>query len=622
MAEEAKPGRRHARDRVLQVKLVTEGVEEQSTLKIATVREVTGARPRDSMQLFVDFHGIKAVTVDLSFMLAAPELARPFADAFAHWGSSSPSAASIHSYRHSLKDGFFRFLVSERLTQLSLATLDNKLLSTFLDWLGRLVKNDDTPVSAITMMHYRSALKAVVDALMQLPGHRASINEHLSMPPSPWTRLSVPTVSTEPLDREAEQILFDACWSEVQATMARVRQGQDALAEAENRPSHLPPLTYRDFGFCLLELKRLHPHIVPVMRSLNKTAPTLSYHLQQYHGYKKTQEYLYPSQAPLVPFIVLLALQTGYNRDVLLRIKLSDIVFEDVLGEQRVLLRPYKGRSRAIQPQSFVLHAEPHEPGSLVPFLIEWTRRIRPAAIPATSELLFLYVSFDDPHPIGFMPGVSGHLWEQALKRFIRKHDLKRFSLRTLRATRAENVRLVSNGDPEAVRIALGQKNIDTQHLHYRSQAEHDRADERFAQLVNLHGRWVGTHGAVDPSAVTPTQQEWGATTPGFTCLDPYTSPVAGEQKGRLCRAYGACPTCPMAMVDLLSPHALVRLLQFKVTVAEAQRDLPPEMWLTVWAPIFKKLTEYWIPAFDDPEVIKAAERLSLPALPRLSTSE
>jgi len=622
MPDGSRRGRREARDRVLQVRVVPDSPETLLTLEVATVREVAGDRPGQVRELFVDFHGTKDIKVDLSFMLSAPGLARPFAEAFAHWGSSSPRTASILAFRSSLNAGFFRFVREDHRLDLRLSTLTPKVLLEYQEWLGQLVKKDGTPMASSSLRLYRTSLRSIVNALMEIPGYRLEIGQHLTMPANPWSESSLPPNSTEPMTLQAEQALFKACWSVVEATMARVRHGWEALERAADHPPHLPALTYRDFGFCLLELRRLFPHLVPDDRGLIRHAVTLRNGLRKHRYYLQALECLQPSQDNLVPFILLIAMQTGYNRDVLLNMKLSDIIEEDVLGEQRLLLRPYKGRSHTVQSQSFLVRAEPHEPGSLIPFLIEWTRPMRPVATATNSELLFLYASRIDRQPTGFMQRPDGQLWGMALTKFIREHQLVPFSLRVLRATRAENVRLITNDNPEAVRVALGQKTPATGHRHYRSQAARDRGDERFAQLVNLHGRWVNTRGTVDPSVVTPAQQDWGAATPGFTCLDPYSSPIPGEQTGRLCHAYGACPTCPLAMVDLMSPDALGRLLQFRVTVAEAQRDLPPELWLTIWNPILKKLDDYWLPAFDDTEVVKAAERLSIPALPRLSAME
>jgi hypothetical protein len=108
------------------------------------------------------------------------------------------------------------------------------------------------------------------------------------------------------------------------------------------------------------------------------------------------------------------------------------------------------------------------------------------------------------------------------------------------------------------------------------------------------------------------------AATPGWRCLDPYDSPIDGQEKGKLCAAYGACPNCPLANLNARDPYSLARALQLKAKIETAQTVLPALRWLKVWAPRLQRLVDYWLPSIQDPAVIAAASKLDLAELPEL----
>ena len=85
-----------------------------------------------------------------------------------------------------------------------------------------------------------------------------------------------------------------------------------------------------------------------------------------------------------------------------------------------------------------------------------------------------------------------------------------------------------------------------------------------------------------------------------------------------MCSAYGACPGCALAHLNLQDGYALARVLQLKVKIEQAQTLLPAARWLTAWAPRLQRLIEYWLPRFQDETVIREAAQWDLDDLPEL----
>lgn len=614
--------RARARDRLHQVSSPN-SVTPRTPLPLARVHEIKAQEDQTTSKLTVEFLGHRSLDVDVSFLLKAPHLARPFADAFAHWGSRNVRPASIRSHAAMLRTGFFRFLAQKQITHLHITHINSALLNSFLEWLNTSFRADGRHYSAKSKQSKRSAVKAMVESLKALPQYSARLPRHVRIRANPWPGEGDLRETPEPLSLEDQQLLYNACANEVEATIARVRAGWALLEEARTLSSEPERYgLYADLARSLKAVDQLFPGMIPAQAEVVKHNKKLGKAMDKNHGYARMCEIFQPTAHSLVPFILLLGLHTGYNRDILLNLSTADIQREEVMGKPRLLFRPYKARSHSTQPQSFAVEARDDEPGAFIPFLLDWTARIRQVTAPEFSDHVFLFATSRDRRPSVFLAVHGDQRWYMVLRTFLDKHDLKHLTLRQLRVTRVEILRKTIGDTPEVARDALGHATIDTQYRHYRPRDNRERNAERLGHLSNLHARWIDTNGEADPREMTAQQQDWGARTPGFTCLDPYHSPINGEVAGRLCRTYGACPICPLAVVDLNNPVSLARLLQFKLTLIAAQNDLPPEMWLSVWAPRLHKLANHWLPAFDNPNVIGAAERLILPAIPRISSME
>jgi hypothetical protein len=311
---------------------------------------------------------------------------------------------------------------------------------------------------------------------------------------------------------------------------------------------------------------------------------------------------------------------TFFSGDTLLGTLRSDLFQTEVLGIRRFVWRPYKARSRRHQHRSFPMSDEPDSPSVLVPFVERWTSRIRPLAIPRIQDWLFLWMSANgdkQPHAFDTKGGSSSGAWHQNLAPFLDSHGIPYITLRQIRATGLDIVHDLYAGDLRAVQAVGGQQHPDVILSHYTSDAARKRNDEQLSGIMALRTRWLETDGALD-SRQLPPGQDLAAATPGWRCLDPYDSPVPGQDKGKLCAAYGACPNCPLAHLNGQDAYSLARTLQLRAKIEAAQGLLPAERWLKTWAPRLHRLVDYWLPQFRDDSVIEAAGRLDLDGLPDL----
>lgn len=137
---------------------------------------------------------------------------------------------------------------------------------------------------------------------------------------------------------------------------------------------------------------------------------------------------------------------------------------------------------------------------------------------------------------------------------------------------------------------------------------------ERTASVISLRGRWADTGGRIDPRDL-PEDADKGAATPGWGCLDPYDSPIAGQVKGKLCKSFGSCPNCPLGLLDTTSPYACAQAHRLLHSLRSAQESILPQVWLSRVGKIHDALLNKWLPMFSV-ELHEKAKEYDLPPLP------
>lgn len=522
--------------------------------------------------------------------------------------------------REVLKDltrGWFNFLEERRRFEIEVHDIDRALVHDFVAWLDR------QNIAEVTRVARFGVFRTVMRGIKQSSefGHLVAADFHTLR--GPWRGAQKKAVPTRVLSEPAWQDVYVACVDEVESIMKAVSDDWRAIALGRKKLASLIPTSqssYSDVSTCLAELDRTFPAIIPARPEIFAANSHLDNGILKYHGYTRVARPFHPRPRLLVPFVLLLGMQLNANGSLLLGATRSDFSTVEFFGGKRIVWRRFKPRARTTQKRSFAISNDSDNPHRLLTFLEQWTARIRAVAPIQFRDRIFLFVPEwgEAKRCMSFAVDHSGACaWTANLKRFIRDHSLAHLNLRMIRASGIDQVRSAFDGDETAVGAAGNQKTSSTLRRSYFSSGARAVAAEQVGGIIELRTRMLVTKGKVDPRRV-PNGTDRSAATPGWTCLDPFDSPIPGQQPGRLCHAYGACPVCPLARQDYTSSYALARALQLREAIKKAVTITPAERWIAVWKPVLRSLEKKWLLRFTQRSVLSEAAKLSLEPLPML----
>lgn len=319
-----------------------------------------------------------------------------------------------------------------------------------------------------------------------------------------------------------------------------------------------------------------------------------------------------PSHADLAAFAILMTHYTTFNASTLLGLKVKDVESVRMGSAGFVAMRAFKPRRGQYDEAFFSIDDSPTNPDRLLRFIVRWTDTIRKAT---GSGLVWLAAGKHvfqvlDEDTSGEQPG---RLFE--LSQWLRRNGLPHANFSSIRKGMRDLAHLAADGDRAAI-TAMGGQSEQTIDNHYVSPEARRRERARVATAADNFERWITSEGKVDARAF-PEAEDRSAATPGFSCIDNRASPMTGAE-GRACTAYGMCPICPLALVDLSSPrscgylHLLLDRIEASYDASDLMTAAPV---LAQWAPVALSLRDKWLPAFS-PEVRAIAVTLPLPRLP------
>lgn len=364
--------------------------------------------------------------------------------------------------------------------------------------------------------------------------------------------------------------------------------------------------------------------VIPERKYLLKSDPKLLREIEL-HGYTDVCRLAHPAFGDLIPFLYLVASYTGFNQQPLTHLELSQIHEPTILGVVRMTLSPPKFRAGTIVRRSFIVSDDKLAVTSIIHFIDAWTAQIRQAAPAFVRNDFWLFANKWKSGKGGNLPVRSLAAREKSNKSELSNHLLRYCKARGYKFTGMKEVRLsfselflrANPGDLEGLRVLLGQKSVATTANHYRTQQAVAEGEELLAGAMNMHQRWVGSDGKIDTRS-SGDKRERTAATPGFNCADPYDSPIPGQQKGRMCQAFGLCPRCPLATTDSDLPYALARFHQLAEVFEHAKPRLGIEIWKRKYWESSNALSTQWIPSLTSAVIVDAARQLHLPRLPGL----
>ncbi len=550
---------------------------------------------------------------DCSSWLAVPRLALLFADAMQRILTDRSTTRTRYEAIASLRSGFFEYCGSlPNATELDASDLTSEFMRTFVEHIGAATKDSGASRYAIgTQRHFVSALRSVITVLKS----DGVIGEDVVVPSIKGKQQQ----TTPPLDRDLYARFLAKCLSDCSSTIAEIDK---ALVDANaiRRASRGEAPAGHQLAQAIADA--FDSYVILPERKILKQIDTRMFAIAAAVGYTAVRRAAHPMAQELTSFVYYLAGITAYNAQPLMEMKLKDIIETRVLGVARLSLHPYKTRAHRNQPRSFAITDEPDNPAVLINFIKRWTSRARSVAPPAAKEALFIYVPRNRKAEELVRPlydrdlGMSREFLHHSVG-YCKRNGFPNIGTRALRATGADIADEEFEGDPVETGALLGHSPQVGRHASYRHERVIKRDEDRLAGAMAARTRWAESGGKID-SRLESASRDRTAATPGFHCLDPFNSPIAGEKRGRLCGAYGFCPTCPLGWPDSDVAYAVARLLQLRERVRQAMERLGAAVWQARIKPIGLCIDQVWLPRLVTEATLAAARMLDLNPLPHL----
>jgi hypothetical protein len=560
--------------------------------------------------------------VDLTFLLRYPDLEPLFSNAFLAWAAPLKKITRENGARN-LRAGFFSYLYSEWPTDLRPQDLTDELLIGFRNHIVLLPTSRGSAITHGNARQLYGTPCRLMRSIKTGPWHEHArrIVEHSPHLAPKGLKISNPT-DVIPLDilkeiiNSAEQEIL-TIERRLEASITLLATGRDTL-NSECKTEFKNKRDYRDLSTCLAAIDSAYRHVVPTNDEIRSENVYLGRAIDAYHGQQKVSSFFQPSARDLVPFVILLSVATVFNPSTILYLEWMSIDFNsEQAGRPALKIIGHKGRAgrnipRLLEPEAAVSSKLTIK--QLFLCLDRLTQRIRPALPVEFRERIFVFVpvchpkkakAFGTDHAVEFCPSTDA-AWTKSLANFIADNKLPLFTLGQLRPTILDAAQSLG-GSLEVARSLGDHRNPRTTWTHYTSASTKQKNRERIGQVLLLRERWFDSQGIIDPRKLT-LDHDKGAATPGFSCLDPFDSQRPNQQSGRLCRDYGGCPSCPLAVAHPSDPICVAYYVALDQAILNSQASMSAQVWSKRWAPVWRDLKELlaWVPD----EVLTVARKI------------
>lgn len=555
---------------------------------------------------------------DVSELLVAGSLALPMARAVARVLASAKAGNSRSTKYKDLEYGYLKFIKSLDTPPQTDADISTRHVFQFIGWLSQQPSaRTGEPLSKGNRIHKLGALAAV---LAKLSREFPEVDVAELVPENPWPTEIIERNTTTPLDAEVLRKLvlkvegdlkplLDAVGDHFPSANGMTSTAWEIRGTPTRRGKAFAKLAdyIADYGY-FPRMDVLRGKVL--RREINEaTLETLCFIAG-------------PVTRQLFLAFEYILIFTAFNEQPLRELSLADIDIDEVMGFKRVSFASEKVRALGTVRRVFV--EDPNDVLSVhrvVTSLIAWTASLRTYAPPDLRDKLFLLVPHrrDHKYRVGSFSELDkkGHsgLSNSAMT-LSREIGEGYIGSRVLRATGAELLNDLVNGDLPAVALALGQATVITTNNNYRSRTVRDNDEWRLAGVMSQRERHIASKGAFDPrergglSAAT-------ACTPGWVCMDNLDSPIEGQRKGYPCIAYPMCPKCPLSQPHPDRARFLARNIQLFTKIQEAIEAQGPRAVLARYGDLIPYL-EANRRRIDDPETIEKAANMKLSPLPDL----
>ena len=558
--------------------------------------------------------------IDFGFAKPFGLLSEQFAHAFWTWGRSLEPTTRLET-ANLLRRGIFKYLKAHK-PDATLSDFDEEFITSFIKWLdSKSSYTKNTVTHPTTRRAVLSSIRKMVQSLTNHPIWGDTAKKVMeAFPERQYPLAEKKSTPRRRLSREHLEAVDAAAQSDVVEIRARIARGIELLDEGRNAIGH-GERDYSNLAIQLAEITNRYPEALPNYKQLKAEAPDL--YEWAYKSNKRNKgfglvllgSFLYASPRDLVPFVILLAIEGGFNAEALLDLDLSEVAAVERMGVPAIRVSPTKRRGK----KSPVKYLDPHWVLPWFEALDQLTKRLRAMLPPKERRRIFVYAQkwggARVPRILGGpLRRAHGPQWGQALRTFIKDHKLRPFALSQIRPTEADEIGQ-AHGSLVASQ-AMNHASFNTTEASYLSSGTRTREAEQLSLIVDQMKRWVDSKGVIDTrrSSRSPSMDK-GAATPGYECPDPYDSPRPGQRSGYLCGAYGECPSCPLASADHENPLSVAYYVALQGAILSGQDNMSGEAWMTKWAQVLADLRGQ-IDRIEDAVLIKAQRfKVSLPAV-------
>ncbi|WP_129134618.1 hypothetical protein [Luteimonas sp. YGD11-2] len=513
---------------------------------------------------FADQPGIR---YDVRELVKLGGLAQPAAKSIARVLSSMKAGSSRRTKYKDFKYGYLKFIDELDYPPSDLGNLTQAHVGDFITWLGSTRSaRDGEPLTKGNRIHKLGCLK---EMLRRLSRDDAAIDVSLLVPPNPWATELCRRSATEPLTTE-----------QLRSLVQHVENALQPIIDWADKTFPASPREGNSHASSVAEAWEVLQHIVdgrgyvPQKHELRSDVSISGYlrdpafldHLVALAGPNSRQAHL---------AYTYLLIFTAFNEQPLRDVALCNIEIEAVMGFKRVLFAAEKNRSLGTVRRVF--HDDPEDRLSVfrvVDVMKRWTSLLRAIAPAEMQDKLFLFLPRNrtSAYPVGTFSDVDtmgSTVFRNCMSTLSKELGDKYIGPRSIRASGAQIIDDITNGDLPVVAIAMGHETIVTTNNSYRSSAMRDRDQMKLAGVMLHRERYLASNGKVDPRGVRGMIETTGAT-PGWVCIDNLSSPIPGQRDGFPCTAYPECPACPHAQPHPNQSYFLARAVQLFGKIQDA----------------------------------------------------
>ncbi|KQK32364.1 hypothetical protein ARD30_00860 [Bosea thiooxidans] len=523
-----------------------------------------------------------------------------------------------------LLNPFLAFLLEGSSVE-TLADIDADAIARFEAWLNT-GESDGTPWSGLTKTQRYRAVADLFDHLRSSPRGAPIRDRDFGFRRNPWPLNHRQVRPREAVSHLDLSLIRRACIDDIAETVARMEIADRAELMSPDRlpsPGARSVTPYRDPVVRLAALVQRYDSRIPARDLLAASDYGLARSMvSPYGSYAEVASALHLSPRAIVPFALLLAIDGAFNPEGLLTLEWHDVERSHPLfGEARWRVGARKARAKRKHYRSFAAGlSAPEAPVNLLRTLERLTRFTRRHVDERHRDRVFVFWTPRAETYGGFDAGegaAGDGFWHRGLATFIADYGLPAFTMSMMRKTASDLVDIASGGDIKANQVLLGHATVSTTHRSYETSTMRERGREALATAMAWRERFVATGGRADTRNGFLDAGRGSAATPGFSCFEPLFSPLPGQRDGQACTAYGQCPACPLACVDVGDPKVFLRLSQLAAQMEVARSRVHPVRWMDVWLPQAEALRSVWLPRFPAATVHKASS-VTLPPLPDL----